>query len=107
GAGVLTGPLNGARRGGASAVPDLRGMTQALARYHCGLRGLSVRFSGIGSTVVSQEPDPGESVSDGREVACVLERPEFASVTDLTAMPLRQAMLLRQLTDHKLALFHR
>ena len=82
-------------------------MTQSLARYHCGLRGLSVRFSGIGSTVVSQEPEPGESVSGGREVACVLERRELASVTDLTAMPLRQAMLLRQLTDHKLALFHR
>ena len=107
GAGVLTGPLNGVRRGVASAVPDLRGMTQALARYHCGLRGLSVRFSGIGSTVVSQEPERGESVSGGREVACVLERPELASVTDLTAMPLRQAMLLRQLTNHKLALFHR
>jgi cell division protein FtsI (penicillin-binding protein 3) len=120
GAGVLTGPLNGARNS-LSAVPDLRGMTESLARYHCGLRGLTVRFDGSGSTVVSQDPAPGGSGSGGsgsggsgsggsgsggREVTCVLDRPEFAPVVDLAATPLRQALLLRQLGDSRLALFH-
>ena len=107
GMGVLTGPLNGAHEGGVSSVPDLRGMTASLARYHCGLRGLPVRFSGNGSTVISQEPEPGVGVSDGRGLTCVLERPEAATVSNLAATPLRQAMLLRQLSDRKLALFHR
>ena len=41
------------------AVPDLRGMPQAVARFHAQMRGLSVTFSGAGAVVLSQSPLPG------------------------------------------------
>jgi hypothetical protein len=81
-------------------------MTESLARYHCRLRGLSIRFSGSGSTVIAQEPGPGSRASGG-ELACVLARPELASVIGLSATPIRQAMLLRKLGSRELALYHR
>ena len=42
-----------------SAVPDLRGMPKAVARFHAQMRGLPVAFSGSGSVVLNQSPLPG------------------------------------------------
>ena len=43
------------------AVPDLRGMPQAVARFQAQMRGLPVVFSGSGTVVLSQSPLPGRS----------------------------------------------
>ena len=43
------------------AVPDLRGMTQAVARFQAQMRGLPVAFSGAGTVVVNQSPLPGRT----------------------------------------------
>lgn len=43
------------------AVPDLRGMTQAMARFKAQMRGLPVAFSGVGTVVVGQSPRPGRA----------------------------------------------
>ena len=43
------------------AVPDLRGMTQAMARFQVQMQGLPVAFSGAGTMVVRQLPLPGRA----------------------------------------------
>ena len=43
------------------AVPDLRGMPQAVARFQAQMRGLPVVFSGSGTVVLSQSPLPGRA----------------------------------------------
>ena len=43
------------------AVPDLRGMTPAVARFQAQMRGLPVAFSGAGTVVVNQSPLPGRT----------------------------------------------
>ena len=53
------------------AVPDLRGMTQAVARFQAQMRGLSVAFSGAGTVVVSQSPLPGRT-GDIEQINCTL-----------------------------------
>ena len=42
-------------------VPDLRGMPQAVARFHAQMRGLPVVFAGSGAVVLSQSPLPGQA----------------------------------------------
>lgn len=43
------------------AVPDLRGMTRAVARFQAQMRGLPVAFFGAGTVVLSQSPLPGRA----------------------------------------------
>ena len=53
------------------AVPDLRGMPQAVARFHAQMRGLPVAFSGTGTVVLSQSPLPGR-VDRVERINCTL-----------------------------------
>ena len=52
-------------------VPDLRGMPQAVARFHAQMRGLPVAFSGSGTVVLSQSPLPGQ-VGRVERINCTL-----------------------------------
>ena len=53
------------------AVPDLRGMTQAVARFQAKMRGLPVAFSGAGTVVVNQSPLPGRA-GHVEQINCML-----------------------------------
>lgn len=53
------------------AVPDLRGMTRAVARFQAEMRGMPVVFTGGGDVVVNQSPLPGQSGRVGR-IDCTL-----------------------------------
>ena len=53
------------------AVPDLRGMTQAVAYFQAQMRGLAVAFSGTGTVVVNQSPLPGR-VGRVEQINCTL-----------------------------------
>ena len=53
------------------AVPDLRGMTPAVARFQAQMRGLSVGFSGAGTVIVNQSPLPGR-VGRVEQINCTL-----------------------------------
>ena len=52
-------------------MPDLRGMTEAVARFQAQMRGLPVAFSGAGTVVVNQSPLPGR-VSRVEQINCTL-----------------------------------
>ena len=62
-----TQPLAGAEQ----AVPDLRGMSRAVARFQGEMRGMPVAFMGTGNVVVEQTPRPGTAGRGGR-IECVL-----------------------------------
>ena len=53
------------------AVPDLRGMSQAVARFQGEMRGMPVAFIGMGDVVVEQTPRPG-TVGRAGHIKCVL-----------------------------------
>ena len=53
------------------AVPDLRGLTEAVARFQAQMRGVPVAFSGAGTVVVSQSPRPGR-VGRVERIHCTL-----------------------------------
>ena len=78
-------------------LPHLLGMTPALARYHCGLRGMRAHFTGVGDMVVSQDPSPGIGVDSPQHVVCQLGSAWEISGRDMGATPARQTILVRKL----------
>ncbi len=83
-------------------VPELRGLSQQVARYQAHLRGLSVDFTGGGDVVVEQTPAPGDTTEgEVQRIACVLGTPGAAATTVVDSLVpfARQAHLLRILGD--------
>jgi cell division protein FtsI/penicillin-binding protein 2 len=84
-------------------VPELRGMTGQVARFQADLRGLAVRFDGRGDVVVSQDPLPGSAAQDTTRIVCTLGEPESWSEAELAGTPLRQSLLLKNLSRIRMA----
>lgn len=64
------------------AVPDLRGMSRAVARFQGEMRGMRVAFMGTGDMVVEQTPRPG-AAGRGGHIKCVLGPRVVAAGWDL------------------------
>ena len=78
-------------------LPDLRGMTQPVADFQARLRGMAVEFEGRGDVVVAQKPLPGPMAFQARSISCVLGSKGKVVSLKGDVLPLRQALLLRNL----------
>jgi cell division protein FtsI (penicillin-binding protein 3) len=87
-------------------LPDLRGTTRQVARFQAGLRGLSVDFFGEGGVVVRQEPEPGVSGKGVFQIACIMGKMVEGTVARASDIPLRQALLLRNLKKRSFVAEH-
>lgn len=82
---------------GRTLMPDLRGLTAAMARYHCRVRGLALDLGGEGDLIVHQEPDPGTPIAQADYATCRLGLSWEIPVDGLEGIPARQAVLMRML----------
>jgi cell division protein FtsI (penicillin-binding protein 3) len=84
-----------------AAIPELRGLTQQVARFQAGLRGIPVAFTGGGEVVIEQTPAPGDTCEEVLRIACVLGTPTAVAVAaaDSLVPYARQAHLLRLLGE--------
>lgn len=58
-------------------IPDLRGMTDRVARFQADLRGLPVTLTGSGPVVTQQLPLPGSTSEEGElRITCTLGDPQ-------------------------------
>ena len=82
---------------GLTIMPDLRGLTPALARYHCRVRGLALDLGGDGHIVVHQEPAAGTLLALAEYATCRLGPSWEIPLDGLEDLPARQAVLMRML----------
>ncbi|MFH1568676.1 MAG: penicillin-binding transpeptidase domain-containing protein [Gemmatimonadota bacterium] len=81
----------------AAAMPDLRGLTPELVRYHCRLRGLAVQLGGEGEIAIEQDPAPGQPLPVDGAVTCRLGQGWETAQEDRASAPARQAVLMQML----------
>ena len=87
----------------AAGLPDLRGMSEAMARYQAEIRGWAVTFSGRGEIVLRQEPAAGTALADVGRVACVLGTDGDLSLPQGLQGHRRQSLWLQRMRGAHLA----
>ncbi|MEW6749506.1 MAG: penicillin-binding transpeptidase domain-containing protein [Candidatus Latescibacterota bacterium] len=83
----------------AVSIPDLRGLTDQVARFQANLRGLSVRFAGSGPVVTQQTPAPGPAAEGVAQITCTLGEPEASAEAALAAADTAAVVLADSVLD--------
>ncbi|NKB67763.1 MAG: PASTA domain-containing protein [Candidatus Latescibacteria bacterium] len=87
----------------AAGLPDLRGMTQAMAQFQAEIRGWNCEFSGRGEVVLGQEPAPGTDLDPVGRVVCLLGGDGDLRLPGPVQGSRRQVLWLRQMRGAHLA----
>jgi len=91
------GPIAAGALADGALMPDLRGLSAEMARYHCRVRGLALDLGGEGDIIIHQEPAAGAPVGEVAYATCRLGLSWEIPVEPIDGLPARQAVLMRML----------